>query len=91
MHWVLIWKQQETNAVTEKAKQLFELTGWVIFVLSACFFLAATIKSGDQLSIAGSALFLIACIVFMVPLVRLRPTMCSNCVGRHKKQSDHRA
>lgn len=85
MRWVPIWTQQEIDIVTERAKQLFELTGWVIFVLSACFFLAATIKSGDQLSIAGSALFLVACIVFMVPLVKLRPTVCSNCVGRHKK------
>ncbi len=56
-----------------QSKHAFELAGWVIFVASACFFLAATIKSGDVLSIAGSGLFLAACFVFMVPLIVSRP------------------
>ena len=49
--------------------QAIELAGWLIFVASAGFFLASTIRSGDLLSIAGSGLFLIACFVFMVPIL----------------------
>ena len=55
--------------MNERSRHTFELAGWLIFVASACFFLAATIRSGDLLSIAGSGLFLAACIVFMVPLL----------------------
>lgn len=42
--------------------------GWLLFVLSALFFTASSIKSGDMLALAGSLLFLIACIVFLLPL-----------------------
>jgi len=56
--------------MTTRSRHAFELAGWLIFVASACFFLAATIKSGDLLSIAGSGLFLAACFVFMVPLLK---------------------
>ena len=45
-----------------------EVIGWVLFTVSACCFLAASIRSGDMISIAGSLLFLIACFYFMVPL-----------------------
>ena len=65
------------------SKHKFETAGWVIFVWSALFFLAATIKSGDTLSIVGSALFLAACIVFMVPLLNPETNQCSNCGSRH--------
>ncbi len=66
------------RSVTSHTNRRFELAGWVIFVASACFFLIATIRSGDLLSIAGSALFLLACFVFMVPLLRARPLVVEN-------------
>ncbi|MDH3741952.1 MAG: hypothetical protein OER56_10180 [Hyphomicrobiales bacterium] len=56
--------------MTARSRHAFELAGWLTFVASACFFLAATIRSGDLLSIAGSGLFLAACFVFMVPLLK---------------------
>ena len=45
----------------------FELIGWLLFTGSACFYVAAGIKSGDVLGLAGSALFLVACFFFMAP------------------------
>ncbi len=60
-------------------KNSFELGGWAIFVASACFFLAATIQSGDLLSIAGSGLFLAACFVFMVPLIAAKRVASVQC------------
>lgn len=44
--------------------------GWMLFVVSACLFLASGLRSADPLSIAGSAFFLIACCVFLIPLLR---------------------
>lgn len=58
--------------MTEKAKFRFELAGWVLFTLSAMFFTASSVKAGDPSAIAGSALFLVACIVFMRPLLACR-------------------
>ena len=47
----------------------FELAGWVLFTASAAFFTLSSVRSGDQAAIAGSLLFLIACFVFMRPLI----------------------
>lgn len=59
--------------MNSRSKHAFEFIGWLIFVASALFFLASTIRSGDILSIVGSVLFLVACIVFMVPLLAAQP------------------
>ena len=45
-----------------------ELIGWMLFTVSACCFLASSIRSGDMVSLAGSVLFLVACFYFMAPL-----------------------
>ena len=58
--------------MTDKAKFRFELAGWVLFTFSAMFFTASSVKAGDPAAIAGSALFLVACIVFMRPLLASR-------------------
>ena len=47
----------------------FQLWGWILFVFSALFFIASSLRAGDLLSLLGGLLFLIACIVFLIPLV----------------------
>ena len=47
----------------------FQLWGWILFIFSALFFIASSIRAGDQLSLLGGVLFLVACFVFLVPLV----------------------
>lgn len=66
--------------MTTRSSHAFEVAGWLIFVASACFFLASTIRSGDLLSIAGSGLFLAACFVFMVPLLK-RPSSAASALN----------
>ncbi len=46
-----------------------QLWGWILFVMSAVFFVISSIKNGDVLGFIGSALFLVGCAVFMIPLV----------------------
>ncbi len=58
--------------MTAKAKFRFELAGWVLFTLSAAFFTLSSLQSCDLAAIAGSALFFIACLVFMRPLLASR-------------------
>jgi len=48
---------------------MLQITGWILFIGSALFFTASTFKSGDILGLGGSLLFLIACFVFLWPLV----------------------
>ncbi|MGB0505368.1 MAG: cytochrome oxidase subunit III [Pikeienuella sp.] len=56
--------------MSTRRKSQFELTGWLIFVASALCYIAASIPTGDPFSIAGGVLFLVACIFFMVPMLR---------------------
>lgn len=62
---------QHSNRV-QKIELKLQLLGWILFILSASFFIAASIRAGDVLSLLGSLLFLFACFVFLVPLVIIR-------------------
>ncbi len=55
--------------MTERA---FHIAGWVLFIFSAFGFVASSAASGDAAGLTGAVLFLIACFVFLVPLVRRR-------------------
>jgi hypothetical protein len=52
----------------------FQLWGWTIFLLSAMFFIGASLKTGDVLGLLGGLFFLLACLVFMIPLVTGKST-----------------
>lgn len=52
----------------EKERKLHVL-GWALFIVCALFFLASGIRNNDHLTLIGSLVFLIACIVFLVPLI----------------------
>ena len=47
----------------------FQLWGWIIFIFSAMFFIASSLRAGDPISLIGGLLFLLACFVFLVPLI----------------------
>jgi hypothetical protein len=51
------------------ASYRFQLWGWILFIFSAVFFIASSIRSGDLLSLIGGLLFLVACIVFITPML----------------------
>jgi hypothetical protein len=48
----------------------FQIAGWVLFILSAIGFTISSWRSGDGAALIGALLFLIACFVFLVPLIR---------------------
>ncbi len=51
----------------------FNFTGWILFTVSALFFLWGTWKAGDVIGIIASLAFLIACLIFLVPVWAQRP------------------
>jgi len=48
----------------------FSLWGWGLFVACALFFIASSLQSHNLLSLIGSIIFLVACFVFLYPLVK---------------------
>jgi F0F1-type ATP synthase assembly protein I len=55
--------------VHKSSQRSLQITGWLLFIASALCFTASTFNSGDVLGLGGSLLFLIACFVFLWPLV----------------------
>jgi len=63
-----------TRKRSDNLERRAHLAGWVLFIVCALFFLAAALKNRDILTLIGSLVFLIACVVFLVPLVRPAPS-----------------
>jgi hypothetical protein len=55
--------------MSQITQQRFQLWGWILFIASAIFFMASSIRAGDPLSLIGGAFFLLACFVFLAPLL----------------------
>jgi energy-coupling factor transporter transmembrane protein EcfT len=56
-----------TNEASKSCR--FQLAGWILFIFSALFFIATSVRAGDMLGLAGGLFFLFACIVFLIPLI----------------------
>jgi hypothetical protein len=48
----------------------FQLFGWILFIICALLFLASSIRNQDVIAIIASLVFLVACFVFMYPIVK---------------------
>ena len=44
-----------------------QVLGWILFIVSACAFIASSIRSGDLLALMGGLFVLVACFVFLLP------------------------
>ena len=55
--------------MSQTTQHRYQLWGWILFIASAIFFMAASINAGDPISLVGGALFLVACFVFLAPLI----------------------
>ena len=47
----------------------YQLYGWILFVVCALLFIAASVIDREPLVLAGSVIFLLACLFFLVPLI----------------------
>ena len=55
--------------MSQSTQHRLHFWGWILFVGSAVFFMASSIRAGDPLSLIGGVLFLVACFVFLAPLI----------------------
>ena len=53
----------------EKKELKFQFWGWILFIVCALIFIASSIRMGDVLMLIGSLFFLVACFLFIVPLL----------------------
>lgn len=51
-------------------ERLCQLLGLIGFIIAGFVFIAAGINFGDPLTISGSVIWVIACFIWMIPLVR---------------------
>ncbi len=49
------------------------LIGWILFVFSALAFITSSLRAGDMVGLAGGILFLVACLIFLIPFLRRDP------------------
>lgn len=50
--------------------EVYQLTGWTLFIVCALLYCASTLETGPWWTgFVGSVVFLVACIVFMIPLI----------------------
>jgi len=59
--------EKQTTRIQAKTK--YQITGWILFIICAIFFMAASLVNHDMLTLFGSVIFLIACFVFLVPII----------------------
>lgn len=50
----------------------YDLWGWLLFVISALFFVASSIRNGDMIGLLGGVFFLPACVVFLAAYIGVR-------------------
>ena len=55
---------------TGQSEKRFHIVGWILFIFSAVFFTISALKNGDMPGLAGALFFLVACFVFLYPLMR---------------------
>jgi len=64
--------------MSQHAQHRYQLWGWILFIGSAIFFIASSIRADDPVSLMGGTLFLVACFVFLVPLLAELKASASN-------------
>lgn len=60
-------KENQKYRIDEGAK--CQIAGWALFVICAIFYIASSLKNHDMLSFIGGVIFLVACILFLIPVV----------------------
>ena len=50
--------------------ETINIIGWILFVFSALAFIASSLRAGDMVGLAGGVLFLVACLIFLIPFFR---------------------
>jgi hypothetical protein len=50
----------------------YDLWGWLLFVISALFFIWSSLRNGDIIGLLGGVFFLLACVAFLASYIGVR-------------------
>ncbi len=50
----------------QNRSERLEFWGWILFVVSALFFILASVRTGDIVGFLGGFFFLVACVAFLL-------------------------
>jgi len=67
---VFVFLAIEMGKKPQQEELKFQLLGWILFIVCAVLFLASSIQNQDTIAIFASIVFLIACFVFLYPLIK---------------------
>ncbi len=54
-------------------ERTYHLIGWTLFLASSALYTVSAWRSGDPEGFLGSILFLLACVLFVIPMLRRPP------------------
>ena len=66
---VSINKMEKEKRELIKRELKYNLVGWILFIICAIFFIVSSLKNHDTIAFIGSVIFLLACVVFLIPLL----------------------
>jgi uncharacterized membrane protein len=66
---ILIRKEVYVSNNSPQKDKRYELWGWILFVISALFFIVSSIWTGDIVGLLGGVFFLLACVVFLASYI----------------------
>ena len=52
------------------ADDTYQLIGLIGFIIAGVLFVIVGIRFGDPLTVAGSAVWIVSCLIWMIPLLR---------------------
>jgi hypothetical protein len=58
----------DAASVNTEVAMKWVVAGWLLFIVSALFFISAAWRAGDTLALCGGIFFLVACFSFLVPI-----------------------
>ncbi len=64
---ILVRKEVRVPEDSPRKDKKHDLLGWMLFVVSAAFFMASSIRAGDPVGLLGGVFFLLACVAFLTP------------------------
>ncbi len=63
-------KENQNQRTQNREEKNYHILGWVLFIVCAAFFIISSLLNKDIWTFAGSIVFLAACIVFLIPLLK---------------------
>ena len=65
----MVRKEVHVSRNSPQKDKRYDLWGWVLFTLSALFFIVSSLRNGDIVGLLGGVFFLLACVAFLAPYI----------------------